>query len=162
MRTYGRRVFSLIVRIVACREDAEELAQDAMVKVFDSLADFRGDSSLSSWIYRIAYTTAISATRRRRHPEVPMDENAIRQVADADVDAMLDSPADADRTAALLAAIERLNPDERAIITLHYFQNLQLGEVAQITGLTLSNVKVKLMRTRRKLYLLMTHEQQPI
>lgn len=162
VRTYGHRVFSLIVRIVACKEDAEELAQDVMIKVFDSLADFRGHSSLSSWIYRIAYTTAISAMRRRRQPEVAMDQEAILRVADADVDTLLDAPADADRTAALLAAIERLTPDERAIITLHYFQNLQLGEVAQITGLTLSNVKVRLMRTRRKLYLLMTHEQQSL
>ncbi|MDE5912355.1 MAG: sigma-70 region 4 domain-containing protein, partial [Muribaculaceae bacterium] len=71
---------------------------------------------------------------------------------------LLDSPADADREAALSRAIERLAPDERALITLHYFSNLPLAEVAQVTGLTLSNVKVKLMRTRRKLYTLITHE----
>ena len=69
-RTYGRRVFALIVRIIPCREDAEELTQDTMVKVYASLDRFRADSSLSTWIYRIAYTTALTHARRNRPPKV--------------------------------------------------------------------------------------------
>lgn len=161
VRNYGRRVFALIVRMVPCREDAEELAQDAMVKVFTHLADFRGDSGLSSWIYRIAFTTAMSAVRRRRTPEVPVDEERLRAVADSDVDALLDSTADDDsRAEALRRAMERLTAEERALVTLHYFDGLPLAEVARIADLTLSNVKVKLMRIRRKLYLMMTDEER--
>ncbi len=158
VRNYSQRIFALIARIVPCKEDVEELAQDTFIKVFDRLADFRGDSSVATWIYRIAYTTAISHIRRRQLPAVTIDETLAADVADADVDSLLDSPADADREAELTRAIERLAPDERALITLHYFSNLSLAEVAQVTGLTLSNVKVRLMRTRRKLYTLITHE----
>lgn len=64
VRNYSQRIFALIARIVPCKEDVEELAQDTFIKVFDRLADFRGDSSVATWIYRIAYTTAISHTRR--------------------------------------------------------------------------------------------------
>jgi RNA polymerase sigma factor, sigma-70 family len=158
VHSYSRRVFALIARIVTCREDVEELTQDTFIKAFDRLADFRGACAVSTWIYRIAYTTAISHARRRRVPEVTIDDSHLLDVADSDVNALLDAPADAAREAALTKAIGNLAPDERALITLHYFNNLSLAEVAQVTGLTLSNVKVKLMRIRRKLYLSITHE----
>lgn len=161
-RTYGRRVFALIVRIVPCREDAEELAQDTMVKVYSSLNRFRADSSLSTWIYRIAYTTALTHARRSRSPEVAVEESALRAVADEAVDSLLDSPPDTALEAALMRAIERLSPEERALITLHYFENLSLTDVARVMDMTLSNVKVKLMRTRRKLYLMITDEQRKL
>lgn len=160
VHSYSRRVFALIARIVTCREDVEELTQDTFIKAFDRLADFRGDCAVSTWIYRIAYTTAISHTRRKQAPEVAVDDSQALDVADDDddVNALLDAPADAAREAALTEAIGCLAPDERALITLHYFNNLSLAEVAQVTGLNLSNVKVKMMRIRRKLYRLITHE----
>ncbi len=161
-RTYGRRVFALIVRIVPCREDAEELTQDAMVKVYSNLGNFRAESSLSTWIYRIAYTTALTHARRNRLPEVAVEESALRSVADEAVDALLDSPPDTMIEDALMRAISRLSPEERALITLHYFENLSLSEVAQVSDMTLSNVKVKLMRTRRKLYVMITDEQRQL
>ncbi len=159
-RTYGRRVFALIVRIVPCHEDAEELVQDTMVKIYSNLSRFRADSSLSTWIYRIAYTTAMSYARRHRVTEITIDENILHSVADNAVDSLLDSPPDEELEAALTRAIERLSPEERALITLHYFENLPLAEVSKVLDLTLSNVKVKLMRTRRKLYLMIKDEQR--
>ncbi|MDE7387658.1 MAG: sigma-70 family RNA polymerase sigma factor [Muribaculaceae bacterium] len=160
VRQYGRRVFALIVRIVDCREDAEELVQDTMVKAYSHLADFKKSSSLATWLYRIAYTTAISHARRTRAPETYIDEARLHDVTDADADALLDGPADDHRTEALHRAINRLSPAERALVTLHYFDSLPLSEVARITDMTLSNVKVKLLRIRRKLYLMITDEQR--
>ncbi len=159
-RTYGQRVFALIVRIVACREDAEELAQDVMLKVFSNLSNFRAESSLSTWIYRIAYTTAMSHARHSRKPEVAVDETTLRTVADESVSNLLDSPPDTELESALMRAIERLSTEERALITLHYYENLRLTEISKIMDLTLSNVKVKLLRIRRKLYLMITDEQR--
>lgn len=159
-RTYGRLVFALIVRIVPCHEDAEELVQDVMVKVYSNLNRFRADSSLATWIYRIAYTTALTHARRNRPHEVAIDESMLSSVADDSVDTLLDSPPDAELEAALTRAIIRLRPEERALITLHYFENLSLAEISRIMDISLSNVKVKLMRTRRKLYLLITNEQR--
>ena len=63
--TYGQQVFNLIVRIVRCEYDAEELTQDTFMKCFESLSSFNAKSSFSTWLYRIAYNTAISFTRKK-------------------------------------------------------------------------------------------------
>ena len=65
MDTYGQQVFTLIVRMVDSEEDAEELTQDTFMKAFSHLSSFCGHSSFSTWIYRIAYNTALSALRKR-------------------------------------------------------------------------------------------------
>ena len=63
---YSQQVFILIIRIVENQEDAEELTQDTFLKAFEHLSSFKAESSFSTWIYRIAYNTAISATRKRK------------------------------------------------------------------------------------------------
>ena len=120
---YSRPVHSLILKVVRNREDAEELAQDVFMKVFKHLSSFKGECSFSTWIYRIAYNTAISETRKS-----------------SDQIQMLD------------AALAQLPPDERAIILLFYMKEKTIDEVATITGLTASNIKVKLYRIRKKLF----------
>lgn len=62
---YSQQVFILIIRIVENQEDAEELTQDTFLKAFEHLSSFKAESSFSTWIYRIAYNTAISATRKK-------------------------------------------------------------------------------------------------
>lgn len=63
-RRYGRVVYTLVSRIVGCAEDAEELAQDVFLKAFRNLHRFNGRSSFPTWLFRIAYNTAVSETRR--------------------------------------------------------------------------------------------------
>mgnify|MGYP000432384018 FL=1 len=63
---YSQQVFILIIRIVENQEDAEELTQDTFLKAFEHLSSFKAESSFSTWIYRIAYNTAISATRKKK------------------------------------------------------------------------------------------------
>jgi len=62
---YKDFIFSLVLRIVGNREEAEEVAQDVFLKAFNSLAQFRSESKFSTWLYRIAYTTAVSTTRKK-------------------------------------------------------------------------------------------------
>ena len=64
--TYGQQVYSLIVRIVRSEVDPEELTQDTFIKCFENLSSFNAKSSFSTWLYRIAYNTAISFTRKKR------------------------------------------------------------------------------------------------
>lgn len=70
---YSQQVFILIIRIVENQEDAEELTQDTFLKAFEHLSSFKAESSFSTWIYRIAYNTAISATRKRKQELIVMD-----------------------------------------------------------------------------------------
>ena len=73
IQRYSPQVFALIVKMVSCPEDAEELTQDVFVKAFNKLDSFKGKSGFSTWLYRIAYNTAISALRKKRRVFPVMD-----------------------------------------------------------------------------------------
>lgn len=149
LERYGQPVFSLVVRIVGCREDAEELVQDVFMKAFRSLASFRRESCFSTWLYRIAYNTAISFVRKPRRESLSFDEAGMERVAMEAIDEATDS--EGDRLRRLERALGELSPDERALIVFFYKQEKKIEEIATIMGLTVSNVKVKLHRTRKKL-----------
>ncbi len=74
---YGRAVYTLAARIAGCTEDAEELTQDIFLKAFSSLDRFGGRSSFSTWLYRIAYNTAVSHARRTRPKHCGIDERRL-------------------------------------------------------------------------------------
>lgn len=153
MDRYSQRVFALVVKIVSCEEDAEEITQDVFMKAFQNLSKFDFRSSVSTWLFRIAYNEAVNHTRRSKHQsEIAMDDTLLHNISDAQVDNLLDS--DDPRLAALPAAIEALSVEERALITLHYFEEMPLKEVAAMMRLGESTAKVRLMRTRKKLYVL--------
>ena len=149
---YSNKVFTLIVRIVCNREDAEELTQDVFVKAFSSLSQFRRDSSFSTWIYRIAYNIAVSATRKKRNIYIPIDEIVLKEASDEEADRD-DSIAEM-RVVYLNRALKRLSHEERAVITFFYKDNQSMEEIAMITGLTETNVKTKIFRIRKKLLVL--------
>ncbi|MBO4944152.1 MAG: RNA polymerase sigma factor [Muribaculaceae bacterium] len=157
--TYQQRVHSLVAGIVADVSTADEVTQDVFIKVFQQLGKFKGESSLGSWIYRITYNTAIDAARKSRQEATRLDSLQLSQLSDTDVEALLDadsSDGSEERIALLEQAMEKISAEERALITMQYYEELSVKEMARITGLTEANVKVKLMRTRKKLYILMT------
>ena len=137
---YSRPVHSLILKVVRNREDAEELAQDVFMKVFKHLSSFKGECSFSTWIYRIAYNTAISETRKKRHEFLAIEESVINNVSEQEVAEALDRTDSSDQIQMLDAAL------------LFYMKEKTIDEVATITGLTASNIKVKLHRIRKKLF----------
>lgn len=152
---YSRQVYSLILKVVRNREDAEELAQDVFVKVFRNLSSFKGDSSFSTWMYRIAYNTAISATRKKKNEFLAIEESIINNVSEEEVADALGRNDTTGQMEMLDAALAKLPPDERAIILLFYMKEKTIEEVADITGLTPSNTKVKLHRIRKKLFVIL-------
>lgn len=155
---YSQQVFVLIVRMVDNREDAEELTQDTFLKAFEHLSAFKAESSFSTWIYRIAYNTAISATRKRKQELSIVDDAQLTNLSDSQVDSALNDESE-EQIKKLNRAIDRLTADERALITLFYHEEKPLSEVAVILGLTESNAKVKLHRIRKKLYVLIMQEE---
>ena len=154
LNRYGGQIFNLIAHIVPCKEDAEELTQDVFIKVFRQLSSFKKESSFSTWIYRIATNTAISAARKRKHDTLHLDDTAYQYIPDEIVDDTLDNDSE-EQLQRLSDAIEMLRADERALITLYYINEKPIAEVASVLGLTASNVKIKLHRIRKKLYLIL-------
>lgn len=152
---YERLVYSLIRKVVGNPEDAEELAQDAFVKAFRSLGSFKGDCSFSTWIYRIAYNTALSEVRKKKLEFLAIDEMLLTNVSEEEVTIALGHTDTSEQLDKLDIALSRIPPDERALITLFYMKEKTIEEVSFITGLTESNVKTKLFRIRKKLFVLL-------
>lgn len=152
---YSQPIFALIYRIVQNREEAEELTQDTWLKVYAHLSGFRQESSFSTWLYRIAYNLAISATRRGRQEYLPIDELVIEQVTEEDVERWIGRSSDEARLAYLETALGLLPADDRALILLFYWQQKTIEELAAITGQKPTNVKVRLHRIRKKLYVIL-------
>ncbi|MDR1357436.1 MAG: sigma-70 family RNA polymerase sigma factor [Tannerellaceae bacterium] len=160
LERYSGRVHSLIFRLTRNREDAEELAQDVFMKAFRGLDGFKGDSSFATWIYRIAYNAAISETRRRRVEFTAFDEALIESFPE---ESMTDLTGEEGASlTALDAALARLQDVEQAIVLFFYMEDKSIEEISEITKLSVANVKVKLHRARKKLYILLTQKEEEI
>ena len=155
---YGQQVFVLVDRIVSCQEDAEELTQDVFLKAFQQLSSFKAESCFSTWIYRIATNLAISAVRKKRNDVLRLDDSVFANLSDTQVDEALEDESE-EQMERLQQAMNQLEADERALITLYYLEEKPLIEVAFILGLTEGNAKVKLHRIRKKLYVLIKNQE---
>lgn len=152
---YSRPVHTLIFKVVRSREDAEELTQDVFMKIFKNLSSFKGDCGFSTWVYRIAYNTAISCVRKKKYEFLAIEETTLTNISEEEVSEMLGRTNTSWQIQRLDAALEQLPPDERALILLFYMKEKTVEELAAITGLTTSNTKVKLHRIRKKLFVLL-------
>jgi RNA polymerase sigma factor (sigma-70 family) len=146
---YKGMVFTLSFRIIKNQLDAEEAAQDTFVKAFNALHTFRFDCKFSTWLYRICYNNAISKSRIYKPVQV---EGETHFDVPSETTSALDSLSAKDRIKYLGKAMELLEPEESAILTLFYAEGNNVNEIVLITGLTESNIKVKLHRGRKKLY----------
>ena len=155
---YGQQVFVLVDRIVSCQEDAEELTQDVFLKAFQQLSSFKAESTFSTWIYRIATNLAISAVRKKRNDVLRLDDSVFANLSDTQVDEALEDDSE-EQMERLQQAMNQLEADERALITLYYLEEKPLAEVAFILGMTEGNAKVKLHRIRKKLYVLIKNQE---
>ena len=160
MKHYSQGVYTLVVRIVGDDCDAEELAQDVWMKVYKQLSMFSGRSAFSTWLYRIAYNLAISFARHKRQTLCAIDENRLRKVSDDEVEQMEAIADNEQQIEALARAINRLDAEERALITLFYYEDRTVAECAEIMSQSENNIKVRLHRIRKKLYILLQDEKE--
>lgn len=153
VKRYEHMVFTICSRVLRNAHDAEEAAQDSFVKAYQNLAGYQGGSKFSTWLYSIAYRTAISKLRAR--PQATEDLDGPASNATADVEEPLAETQD--RKAALEMALGRLRAEDAAIVSLFYLAEQSVEEIVTATGLTASNVKVKLHRSRQKLHEILQH-----
>ncbi|MCG8577981.1 MAG: sigma-70 family RNA polymerase sigma factor [Flavobacteriales bacterium] len=144
---YKDMVYALALKMCQSAEDAEEVAQDTFVKAYKGFGRFKGDSKLSTWLYQIAYFTAINHLRKKKVETTDVDISHVPQD-----DSVWSQIQEQDRKAYLDRAFELLKPEERAVINLFYLEEHSMDEISKITGLSVSNVKVKVHRSRKKLY----------
>ena len=152
VRRYDRMVYSLAIQMLGNREDALEVTQDAFLKAFRFLASYRGESRFSTWLYRIARTSAINYLRRARRETIALDaqESPVRQMQ-SDMQNGADNLERSERSELLLRAFDRLIPEDGTVLRLFYLQEQRLEEICEIMGWTMSNAKSRLSRARQRL-----------
>ncbi|WP_394844269.1 sigma-70 family RNA polymerase sigma factor [Pendulispora brunnea] len=156
VRLYERRVFSLVLRFIGHHAEAEELCQEVFVQVFKAIGTFRGDSKLSTWIYRIAINLCKNRTKYlklRRSNEAPPDEDetASRPSNTGHVARPDEALAGKQLEQIVQRSILRLEPSFRECLILRDVEELSYEEVEQITGLAAGTVKSRIFRARAML-----------
>lgn len=159
VRRYGPRVFRVVSRFFRQRAQVEEAAQEVFLKAFTQLEQFEARGSLEGWLARIATNTCLNLIRgARRRPELTVsdlseDESAWLDERQAGAAAERHRASERSIVAADLAGrvLETLPPDDRLVLTLVDGEELSVREVAELTGWSESNVKVKAFRARRRM-----------
>jgi RNA polymerase sigma-70 factor (ECF subfamily) len=113
---------------------------------------FKHESKFSTWLYRITYNNAISKTRNKKIFEDEITENVIDSIHLSSVSDGFENLNRVDRRKILKNAMEKLSEEENLLISLYYFEENSIAEVSEITGLETNYIKVKVHRTRKKLY----------
>ena len=149
---YQNYVFTLALRFTKNREDAEEVSQDIFIKAYRALADFRGASKFSTWLYTIVNTTCITFLRKKRLEVHSLDNEKVFELADNQDSGMRANLVEQkSRLAMVNHAIKMLSTDDAEVITLFYKGEQTLEEIAQILGIEANTVKVRLHRARTRL-----------
>ena len=149
---YQNYVFTLVIRFTENREDAEEVSQDVFVKAYRSLADFRGESKFSTWLFTIARTSSITFLRKKKLETVSIDnEKTAVQLESRESSFSANMVEQKSRIQMVNEAIQLLSVDDAQIITLFYKAEQSLEEMGKILGMEPNTVKVKLHRARVRL-----------
>lgn len=153
---YRDMVFTIIVKILGNEEDAEDLSQEVFLKVYKSLRKFKRKSKFSTWLYRIAYNEAITKTRKKKHINQGLENNIIENYTeDAATESLYELSSDQQQQL-LEKVLQKLPDNGYIIITLYYKKDCSVKEISKITGMSESNVKVTLHRTRSRMQQLMS------
>jgi RNA polymerase sigma-70 factor (ECF subfamily) len=154
LRQYGGLVLRIARSYTRADEDRDDLVQEILLQLWRSLPRFAGNASASTWIYRVALNTALAwqrSDRRRRHRQSPLVEIEELPATDTDAAARLDNE---QMLARLYAAIRSL-PKLDAALMLLYLDDLSYRDMAEVLGISESNVAVKLNRAKKQLAELM-------
>lgn len=148
---YKDMVYTVCMRMLGGEEDAADAAQEVFVKAFRSLRGFREDAKFSTWLYRIAYNHCISVIRKKVKVIDLVDEVPETAGQESPPDG-LDALRREDRSRYIRQAIEALPETDAVLVTLFYYDELSLEEMEEVTGLTSANIRIRLHRSRKKLY----------
>ncbi|MEJ7644844.1 MAG: RNA polymerase sigma factor [Chryseolinea sp.] len=151
VKKYKDLAYTVAIKVVANREDAEEVVQDAFMKAFASLREFRRASKFSTWLYRIVYNTALTKISRRKLVTVDIDGQNETDVCVSRTDQQFDLLEHAERKKYIHLALGKLSRDDYLVISLHYIGEKSIAEICQILDMKKSAVKMRLLRGRKQL-----------
>jgi RNA polymerase sigma-70 factor, ECF subfamily len=147
VRAYQHRVFGVAMRMLGRQADAEDVAQEVFLRVHRSIADFRGDARLSTWLYGIASNLCLNRLASAAHRRTRTDDEAVRRAPSEAADAAAAFER-SEVEAALHQAIAALPDDRRIVVVLRDLEGLSYDEIAQALALEPGTVRSRLHRAR--------------
>jgi len=168
LQRYQQPVYNLVYRLMNDPSDASDIVQEVFLKVFKNIGNFRGNSSLKTWIYRIAVNEAYNHRRwfsRHQRREVALGpEEGLRTYADSLADPSrtpFDQAADHETFALVEAALDKLNPKFRAVVVLRDIEDLSYEEIATVLDVSIGTVKSRILRGREALRKILEGRLEP-
>lgn len=152
-----RYVYSIAMSITKDPTDAADLTQDALIRFIRAIGSYRGETKLSTWLYRLVVNLGIDRMRRRGAPPIRLDDEGV------DVDVASDDPIDdvagvaerAEEAQIVRAAVAKLPDAQRLALTLHYFEDQRYEDIAEVMGVPLNTVKSHIRRGKDRLAVLL-------
>ncbi|QSW91210.1 MULTISPECIES: sigma-70 family RNA polymerase sigma factor [Flavobacterium] len=158
---YKDLIFTLSLKMMKNREEAEEVSQDTFIKVFNSLGKFKGDSKFSTWIYKISYNTCLDRLKKNKKEENNISIDDFSSHLIKTMDNALSALEDKERKQTIQNCLNLLPREENFLLTLFYFEDQNLEEIGKIMNINANNVKIKLFRSRQKLAVILKKQLEP-
>jgi RNA polymerase sigma-70 factor (ECF subfamily) len=152
---YKDMAYSIAFRIVNNKEDAEEIVQDSFMRAYKSLHKFKQSSKFSTWFYRIVVNRALSVRSQVKKSIIEIDINAIPEIQFEEIDTAYRNLTQVERVKFINSALKELPEEDSLLLTLFYLNENSIEEITQITGIKVENVKMKLLRARKKMYMIL-------
>ncbi|RYJ39980.1 RNA polymerase sigma factor [Flavobacterium anhuiense] len=154
-------IFTLALKMVKNREEAEEVAQDTFIKIYSSLTKFKGESKFSTWIYKIAYNTCLDRLKKNKKDDLNISIDDFSSHLIKTMDNALSALEEKERKQTIQKCLNLLPSDENFLLTLFYFDDQNLEEIGKIMNISANNAKVKLFRSRQKLAVILRQQLEP-
>ena len=155
VKKHERAICGVVGRMVENRDDVDDIVQDIFVTAFRSLASFKGEAAFSTWLYRIAVNTSIKQMKKTKIRQAASIDDPFSGLCEILVASKGDAPEDSaerrERGEAVRRAVLTLSEKHRAVVVLHYFQELSCDEIAKIMGCSVGTVWSRLHYACRKL-----------
>ncbi len=153
---YKNMIFTLGCRMLRNKEDAEEMAQDTFLKAYKALGTFKGTAKFSTWLYKIAYHKSLDQLKKRKRHIASISLDKYEQIDIKVNNMILEEIEKQERARIIKSAIDQLREEDAVIVTLYYFDELSIREIAEIVSLNTQLIKVRLFRSRKQLAILLS------
>ena len=155
LQRYQHAIYGIVSGMISNRDDVDDVVQEAFVQAYQSISKFRGDSAFTTWLYRIAVNTSIKQMRKakvRRAASIDDSDTGLASVLTAPESNRPDKLAEQNaRVSALREAVRALPEKHRAVVVLHYFQDLSCEEIAGVLDCSVGTVWSRLHYACKKL-----------
>jgi RNA polymerase sigma-70 factor, ECF subfamily len=152
---YEKRVFNFAFRMSGNYDDANDVAQEAFIRVFNSINTFRGEANFTTWLYRIVTSVYLDERKKQKshlhtslEEYIELEENAVTRQIESEGPLPADVAEEAERNGVLHRAIQELPEYQRVMVVLYHTQNKSYEEIAEIMKLPIGTVKSRLNRAR--------------